>query len=449
MAHEGDSQGIQKENSYLSSRVGKMEKDIAHFKEEYTRIWGETESVFPELGQTYSVKEQQSLEKEFSLFIDEASHKMNENLSDKDRQKLWMEYFRKGLKKIGKRLLGVSDPSLHSVLRDDFFSSTKGFVDKVKEFDPAMKIDDVYQALRNVWIMNSLQLYLKREISQSNAIFAYSLIYPYTDNYFDDNSELLDKKLQFTAKLKDWLEGKDAAVSTIQEEKVFKLIKLIEQQFERSKFSRVYQSLLAIYNAQIKSLTQQKKSIKLTNSELLQISFEKGGTSVLADGFLVGGALDAAQADFCFGFGVFLQLGDDIQDAAEDRKNGHQTIFSQAAGRHTMDELTNKLFHFILGVTDRKLDETRDNERTLKELITKNCFYLILEAIGKNQSYFSRDYVKKIQPHFPIRFSYLQKLRQEIKEKFVENRKYALDLNFASAVLLTLTSRTMVSGIES
>ena len=288
MTHEGGSQDSHKENAFLSSRVGEMEKEIAHFKEEYTSIWEETESVFPELGQTYSVKEQQSLEKEFSLFIDEASHKMNENLSDKDRQKLWMEYLRKGLKKIGKRLLSVSDSSLHSVLRDDFFGSTSSFVDRVKEFDPAMKIEDVYQALRNVWIMNSLQLYLKREISQSNSIFAYSLIYPYTDNYFDDISESLDKKLQFTGKLRDWLEGKDVPQSTIQEEKVFKLIKLIEQQYNRSKFSGVYQSLLAIYNAQIKSLTQQKKALKLTNSELLQISFEKGGTSVLADGFLVG-----------------------------------------------------------------------------------------------------------------------------------------------------------------
>ena len=247
----------------------------------------------------------------------------------------------------------------------------------------------------------------------------------------------------------DWLEGKDVPQSTIQEEKVFKLIKLIEQQYNRSKFSGVYQSLLAIYNAQIKSLTQQKKALKLTNSELLQISLEKGGTSVLADGFLVGGEIDTTQADFCFGFGVFLQLCDDIQDAAEDQKNEHMTIFSREVGLHPLDKLTNKLFHFILHVTDRKLDDNIDNERTLKELITQNCFYLILEAIGKNQAYFSSDYIKKMQHHFPIRFSYLLKLRQEIKEKFVENRKSALDLNFASAVLLTLTSRTMVSGIES
>src|SRR4030067_480163 len=49
--------------------------------------------------------------------------------------------------------------------------------------------------------------------------------------------------------------------------------------------------------------------------------------SVLANGYLVAGRLDPADEDFCFGFGTFLQLADDLQDVAEDADCGHRTLF--------------------------------------------------------------------------------------------------------------------------
>jgi len=176
---------------------------------------------------------------------------------------------------------------------------------------------------------------------------------------------------------------------------------------------------------------------------ILDISFEKGGTSVLADGFLVKGSLDQTQADFCFGFGAILQLGDDIQDLVEDKKNKHITIFSQSAGKYHLDYLANKLINFASQIVDMKLEERNPNRKLLKELIVKNFSYLVLEAIGKNKSYFSGQYVRKIQQHFPVRFSYLKTLRKKLKDHFLDNKKFAIDLDLASAFLLTTTSRTI------
>jgi hypothetical protein len=218
---------------------------------------------------------------------------------------------------------------------------------------------------------------------------------------------------------------------------------MIEKQYDRRSFPGVYQSLLAIFNAQLKSLSQQRNECLPLEIDILDLSFEKGGTSVLADGFLVNGFLEDVRADFCFGFGVFLQLADDIQDINEDRKNNHATIFSQAAGKYDLDKLADKLFNFIAEVVDLKLDKKAANENNLGELIMKNCYFLVMESVGKNNAYYSQDYIQKIQRYFPVRFAMLKKLRKEIKKKILDKRKNVTDLDFIFAFLLTLASRTI------
>lgn len=428
---------------FLSNKVGKLGDNVEKFKKEYSKLWWETETNFPQLGKIYSKSEQKTIENELSTFIDEASGKVKDYPSEKEKQNIWLEDFITGLKKFAKQMLKLSDVYLDSIFNEGFIQSTREFIERVKKFDSSLEIGNIYQALRNVWIMNSLQIYLDFEIKHSDAIFAYSMIYPYSDNYMDDVSESHENKFSLTGNLKDWLEGQDSSWQTSQGEKIYKLIKIIEKQYDRNSFPGVYQSLLAIYNAQIKSLLQQRKHSLPYEMNIVDISFEKGGTSVLADGFLVSGDLNDVQADFCFGFGAFLQLGDDIQDVAEDKKNNLMTIFSQTAGKYALDKLANKLLNFISNVVDLKLDEQKASRKILKELILRNCYYLITEAVGKNKRLYSKDYVSKIQGHFPVRFSYLKELRKKMKNKFLDEKKYVIDLDFISTVLLTAASRTI------
>jgi hypothetical protein len=51
---------------------------------------------------------------------------------------------------------------------------------------------------------------------------------------------------------------------------------------------------------------------KGTVDKILPISFFKGGTSVLADAFLVKGNLNIKEMHFAFAYGSFLQLLDDL-----------------------------------------------------------------------------------------------------------------------------------------
>jgi hypothetical protein len=424
-----------------SDKLGSLEGDVERYKKEYIQIWWQTSTDFPELGNIYLEAEQKSTETELFRFIDHTSNKLDDYPDTESEQNAWMEEFIRDIKEFSGRFLAMSDLYLDSVFQDDAVRSTRMFVDKAKAFDPTLQIEDVYQALRNAWIMNSLQMYLHMDVKYSDSLFAYSMIYPYMDNYLDDVSLPLGKKLMLIRKLRDGLEGFDFAPENRNEEKILQLIKMIESDYDREKFPGVYQSLLAIFNAQLRSLTQQKGHTLPFEGDILDLSFEKGGTSVLADGYLVSGTLEEQQTNFCFGFGTFLQLADDIQDLIVDQKNDHATIFSLPAGKYSLDNLANKLLNFITETVDTKLDEKDPNAKSLKELILRNCSLLILEAIGKNRAYYSREYLQKMERHFPIRFSRLKRLRNKLKRKILGKRRHIIDLELAAAFLLTATSR--------
>jgi hypothetical protein len=425
----------------FSEKLGELAEDVARYKKEYLHMWWQTPTTFPELGNTYPETEQKSIESELFCFIDRTSVKLDDYPDDQTERKVWMEEFIAEVKEFGKRFLDMSDLYLDSVFQDDAVRSTRAFVDQAKAFDPALQIEDVYQALRNAWIMNSLQMYLHLDVKYSDSLFAYSMIYPYMDNYLDDASLPLEEKLLLVKKLRDGLEGQGFKPGNRNEEKIQKLIKMIESEYKREHFPSVYQSLLAIFNAQLRSLTQQKGHTLPFEGDILDLSFEKGGTSVLADGYLVSGTLEKQQANFCFGFGAFLQLADDIQDMVVDQKNDHATVFSLPAGKYSLDNLSNKLLNFVFKTVDEKLDEQDLKAKSLKELILRNCTLLILEAIGKNRSCFSREYGRKMERHFPIRFSRLKKLRKKLRKKILGKRKHVIDLELAAAFLLTVTSR--------
>ena len=264
----------------------------------------------------------------------------------KGRRPTWRKSAAK-LRPFLKRILDRLNIPLAAIYDARFLDATRRFIRAARDFDPDLRVDAVYQALRNVWIMNTLQLYLGREIAATDAIVGYSLIYPYLDNYLDDAAVSEPEKLKLVVKLRRWLEGEEDPPAGPLEEKLQALVRLIEGEFGRAGFPRVYASLLAIHNAQIKSLLQQRRLQPPDPPRILEISLEKGGTSVLADGYLAAGTLTPAEEAFCFGLGTCLQLADDLQDIAEDLRRGHITLFSQAAGKRPLDALVDTLSSYM------------------------------------------------------------------------------------------------------
>lgn len=138
--------------------------------------------------------------------------------------------------------------------------------------------------MRNVWIMNGIQLMVNIPVELTPSIVAYSLLYPYSDNLLDDPNVPETDKLLFSNRFEQRLKGFPIKVNDHREEKISNLVAMIEKQYRRDDFPEVYQSLLAIHAAQTQSILLQKTSQPLSEKQIVELCFAKGGTSVLADG---------------------------------------------------------------------------------------------------------------------------------------------------------------------
>lgn len=305
-------------------------------------------------------------------------------------------------------------------LRDNFIESTKTFIKTAREFDKNISIADIGQAMRNVWIINMIQSLLGEEIKFTKAIYGYSMLYPYTDNYLDNPQVSIEDKNEFNERFYKRLRGENIEPVNPNEEKVYKLVEDIESVFGRRRYPKVYESLYTIHEGQIKSLTQQDKVTIPYERDILGISIEKGGASVLVDGYLVNGDLTSKNIEFCVGYGFLLQVADDLQDVKEDFKNNHITIMSQLAGKYNLDPLANKLINFTIDLLEEyEADEGRDISN-LKNLIKNNCVFLILFSMILSKEYFSEEYIRIQEEFLPFSMEYIENLKLNLGNKFKE-----------------------------
>lgn len=429
---------------HLSDRVGPLGPRVQGLVREHARIWRETPSDSLRPKRLYSRSDRKELEREMTALVERIIAEKKAAGQTGGLDPAAFEKIAASLRPFLRRILDRIDLPVETVYDSTFVDSTRLFLKIVREFDPDLRIDPVYQALRNVWIMNTLQFYLGLEVRIDEAVFGYSLIYPYLDNFLDDSAVSRSGKLALIRKLGVWLEGGGETPGSPLEEKLRLLIAGIERRFPRSDFPGVFQSLLAIYNAQIRSLLQQDRADPPAFADLLDISLEKGGTSVLADGYLVAGDLTPDQQRFCFGFGTILQLADDLQDIGEDSLTGSMTLFSSEAGGHPLDPLVHGLCRYASAVTAAELDPGRPREHALRELIARGCVLMIMEAAGKQRNLFTRRSVRDFQKAFPVRFSYLRKLRKRLQGRFLTGQESIRDLDPFSVALMTVSSRAFV-----
>jgi hypothetical protein len=408
----------------------KFEERLQKAHAQYTKLWWETETEFPPLGNPYSRRDQFANEREVEHFINEwlgDLHSLPKTLipgffPDKKIQTIFNKFQNSRLKNI------VPHPDLAEQFIDPFTKMAHEFITLAYQFDPNLKPSDIRQALRNLWTAGSLQFIFKQAPYSSPAIFAYSMLYPYTDNYLDDPGIPLSVKRELNQKFKARLAGGAFSCLNSYERALDHLVGLIENQFPRLKYPDVYRGLLAIHQAQSASLLFQLQPTAPYENDILGISFQKGGCSVLADGYLVNGDLTEAEAAFCFGYGVFLQLVDDLRDAQKDFQNGQMTIFSQIALKWPLDRLTNRTIHFsrrilkMLESLEKEVNNAPQNGKmslekaaqVLKELIQNSVNFLILEGIARNQNLYSKDYLNQIKEHTPFRLPYFLKLKAKL-----------------------------------
>ncbi|HET9566770.1 MAG TPA: class 1 isoprenoid biosynthesis enzyme [Vicinamibacterales bacterium] len=378
--------------------------------------WNATRSELPRLGPDVTRWQQWRNASATGQLIDEIALRVDEHPEQTTEQRVWRDRLRATLQDFGERRFGWPNGYRRLLFGDAFYESSVAFARQARAFDSSSTLDDLWQAMRNVWIGNNLQMLLGVPVCLTQGLFAYSMLYPVTDNVLDALDRSSDDKRAFNDRFGQRLCGHHVMARDRSEANACALVSQIEEEFPRDRYADVWDSILAIHRGQVDSLRQQGR--RLPESELCEISFAKGGASVLADLYLVVGDATIDQERFAFGYGVFLQLLDDLQDVTADRINGHHTLFTLAAAAGTVDDLTARLMNFIDVVLDRERAAAGTETSDCLDLIRRNCHCMLATVISAQPAMFSRRFRRSVERQWPLSFRAMRRLRRRAEQRF-------------------------------
>jgi len=377
--------------------------------------WEECTSCLPPFAETFTVSEQATREAHLEEFLRYVESELRHPPATKAGRKALQERLTAAFERFARNGLDLGDEHLELLLNRGFSDIGKEMARIARRLDPSVSAADVFQATRNAWTAGGLQLLLGREMRLTPAIFAYSMLYPYTDNYLDDPAVTREEKLQFNTRIRRRLLGEMVQPANAQEARIWGLIEQIEDEYSRTEWPQVHTSLYAIQRAQENSLNLRGPAPVACGPDVVRLSFEKGGASVLADGFLAAGSLSRAEAQFLFEWGALLQLADDLQDLRQDSREGALTIFTQAAGRVPLDALTTQTLNFGHKVM-RRMDHMRVQSVPLREMIQKSYVSLLIWSAGECGELYTSAYLAELETHSPFRFGVVAKRRKKLSK---------------------------------
>jgi hypothetical protein len=390
---------------------------VPALRDAHAALWEATPPELPTLGPPTSLRRRFFNARAAARLIDDLAAEAERAPDDPAQRRAWQEAVRARLQDFGAVRLGWPDGYRRLLFADGFYASARTFARDARALFPELPLPSLWQALRNVLIGNSLQMLLDRPMALGPGLFAYSMLYPLTDNLLDDPDVPAPAKRAFNERFGRRLAGRPVTPRGGRETQVFDLVARIEGEFPRWRFGDVHQSLIAIHGGQVLSLEQQNDP-RLSDAALLAISCEKGGSSVLADLYLVAGRPSVGEERFAFGYGVFLQLLDDLQDVGPDLEAGHQTVFTRAARRGPLDEATSRLARYIERVLDGEAVLAGPEYADRKDLIRRNCQTLLVGAVADQEARFTRGFRRRLEGMGSLSFRAMRRLRRRAESRF-------------------------------
>jgi len=393
----------------------KLHDEIGSLTRDYLSAWWESSTGFLHFQRSYLQNELKGNDRKLEHLSDQVVAELKHQPTEPEDQQALRERLLGFVQPFVRETLGLSEEQMQLVVRRGFIDVAAQFAAEAHRYDPSLTDADIYQASRNVMSMNFMQLLLGLKVELTPAVFAYSLLYPYSDNILDDPAVPPGDKKTFGAWFLSVLQDEDPAPRNERERRIREMITLVENQFPRRSYPAVYQSMVGIHDAQSRSLGLMRSAASPYEADVLGLSFEKGGASVLGDGYLVAGELTDWQRRFMFGYGCFTQLMDDVEDIGSDLKVGIATIFSQSAGRWALDGMTNRLFHFGEGVFSQMERFPGEDAALLRSLVWDCIQPALIGSLIRSHRYYSRGYLASLQDHFPFHFRTLDRQEKKLK----------------------------------
>lgn len=303
------------------------------------------------------------------------------------------------------------------MIREEFVPAGMELARWAQRFDPELDRIEIVQACRNAWTACGLQPLLGRPLQLTPSILAYSLMYPYSDNFLDREGVPAESKRRFGARFRERLSGYPPAAANRTEGALWALVGMVEGEFPRGKFPQVFEGMLAIHAAQERSVAQLRNGYGCTEREVLAISCLKGGSSVLADAVFARGEVSDAEARFAFDWGVLLQLGDDLQDLRDDLKRNSATLFTRAVRRREpLDALVTQLLAFC-DVVGEEMQELPHATPMLRNLLKMSWRSLIVEAVAEIREHFTSRFLDELEATSPFRLKFLHSRHRRLRRR--------------------------------
>jgi hypothetical protein len=409
-----------------------MSEIVRELNQYFIDLWWECDTGdagLPDLGPRYTAQTQTQNERSLLHFLDQADRMLSNPPHSRAEAQASQMQLGAAFRSLAGETMGFTAGQLDLLPSQSFSDVSEEFVRRARAFDPKLSGEDIYQAGRNAWTANGLQWLLGLPVQITPSILAYSLLYPYTDNYLDDPAITVGTKLAFNERFRRRLTGDPLRPINPQEQIIFDLVAMIEAQYSRSDDPAVFESLLEIHYAQGLSLNLMRAA-EPGEVDVLGLSFGKGGTSVLADGYLVSGSLNVAQREYTYGHGIFAQLLDDMEDIEQDSRAGRLTVYSQPDGHWPLDALANRTFRF--GHNVLMYMDCFNVEESVRELIRRGADLLLIDAIWRMDRYYSAAYLRELEAYSPFRFSFLK----EQRHGFASGRRHGSLVKLTETVML-------------
>ena len=384
---------------------------IEQLLQEHLRLWWSSDSAMPRFEMAYSPREQAENDKQLEALTAGLTQLVKNRPGSAELE----TRLRPGMVQFAKTALRLDDAAIDFIETSGLIRATQDFARMARRFDPGISGEDIYQAGRNVMTAALIQLLLGLPVEVTPSIFAYSMLYPYTDNYLDDPLVPSATKRAFNERFARRLQGEPVTAANRHEEIISELVGMIEAQWNRARYPAVYASLLAIHTAQARSLNLVAPGASPFELDVLGISFEKGGTSVLADGYLAAGDLTFDQARYLFGYGAFTQLMDDLEDIQADRSEGRLTIFSQTVPGWKLDQVTNQFIDFGRRVFLDMDAFTTPAVPPLLNLAARCLDPILIDLANQASAHYSGSVLREYERHNPFRFGAVRKQRDRLK----------------------------------
>lgn len=391
-----------------------MRERMKDYISEYKELWYNSETTIPASIPTFSFWEKHRIE----VVLKKGTHRFLRHITHyhKEHHEEWVDKGKAIIAGLTSPLLSYVDGDIDHEIFHDMSRVGREFYQRAKQEFPDMSLEDIGQALRNVWIIMLIQLLHDKKVALTDSCYAYSMLYPITDNFLDDADLDYGAKKRLMRRFTKRLKGEQLEASHRFEVDAFRMVELIENQYPRDDYPQVYDSLNLIQEAQVLSLTTHGVTMPF-EKDLLAISIFKGGASVLADAYLAVGNLTHEEEHFYVGYGLILQLGDDLQDAKMDYDNRHGTMFSVVYKKNNYDLYCKKLLNLSESVFDLAKNELQLANHQYFALVASNIHNLVIYSAMNLDKVLSKECTHAFETHMHVHHKFMKRFSKDMKKR--------------------------------